>query len=78
MTVNKAPIVAELTVRDKNSYKLIWAIDNLPVGNANTKERAQYVGVLNTKKMTLSVKAYLSYFDNTPRGSGKCTILKDK
>ncbi len=79
MHVNKAPIAVELKVRDKNSYKLTWELDGVPLSNSRSDGLVLYSAVLHTGQRTLSISAILAGYDNDlMRGRGKCKVLKDK
>jgi hypothetical protein len=71
-----APLMIKVKPRDEKSVILNWRVNDIPAGNMNTKEHAQYSAILYTKKHELSVTAQLSYFDNEPRGRGKCEVSR--
>ncbi len=76
--VVEVPVPAQVSRRSESSLRLNWTVKNIPVSNVNTKETAKYKAILNTRTHKVTVSVQLNYFDNEPRGTGKCKVSQQK
>jgi len=67
------PINARVEPRDEKSLYVYWTVENMR-SSAQITLDAQYRAVLFKETQRVMLTAVLSFYDNYPRGSGRCTV----
>lgn len=72
----KEPIPAKIKVRKPTLLEFAWKVRNLPTGQRTQKVNVDYVSVLNTATMKVTIRAFTYVHAYAPNGGGTCKQVK--